>query len=133
LFIKLVLKWQRNYRCFPHGLGASAEAAGTSTNFSAALASPTYNNGPVQSTGSLASLAPLSTESSPTHINSGPPPLINNHQSAMMMDGRVNGSTATIMSPDSEEEFQLGLNPSSHLHQPFKQEVAEGMDSAYAP
>ena len=37
------------------------------------------------------------------------------------------------MSPDSEEEFQLGLNPSSHLHQPFKQEVAEGMDSTYAP
>ena len=51
----------------------------------------------------------------------------------MMMDSRVNGSTATIMSPDSEEEFQLGLTPSSHLHQPFKQEVAEGMDSTYAP
>lgn len=34
------------------------------------------------------------------------------------------------MSPDSEEDtFTLSL--SSHHHQPFKQEVAEGMENAY--
>ena len=50
----------------------------------------------------------------------------------MMMDDRNNG--ATIMSNDSEEEFNLGLAPSSHHHhQPFKQEVAEGIEYANAP
>ena len=39
------------------------------------------------------------------------------------------------MSNDSEEEFNLGLTPSSHHHhhQPFKQEVAEGIEYANAP
>lgn len=79
-------------------------------------------------------MASVSTDSSPTHAG-GPTlttlPLINaqngvvSHQTMMAID-----RTSSIMSPDSEDDmFPQGL--SGHHSQPFKQEVAEGIDSAY--
>ena len=80
-------------------------------------------------------MAPLSADSSPTH-STGPSlttlPLLNGqnglggHQSMMLDRG-----PPMTMSPDSEDDtFPLG-SLSNHHHQPFKQEVTEGIDNAY--
>lgn len=52
-------------------------------------------------------------------------PLVNSGSSTAMLLER----NASIMSPDSEEDtYHLGL---SH-HQPFKKEVQDGIENAYA-
>ena len=84
---------------------------------------------------SLTEMAPMSANSSPTHSGGSSItalPLINGqngiggHQPMLMP--RV--PQMTTMSPDSEDDaFPIGL--SNHHHQPFKQEVTEGIDNAY--
>ncbi|XP_057369673.2 hepatocyte nuclear factor 4-gamma-like isoform X2 [Daphnia carinata] len=109
--------------------GASLE----SVNNANSSGPPSGYNPPVAIPTALTAMAPLSADSSPTH-SGGPSlttlPLLNGqnglgHQ-AMLLD---RGPSMT-MSPDSEEDtFTLSL--SSHHHQPFKQEVTDGIDNAY--
>ncbi|XP_046447167.1 hepatocyte nuclear factor 4-gamma-like isoform X3 [Daphnia pulex] len=111
--------------------GASLESVGNANN---SAPSSGYNP-PVVVPSALTAMAPLSADSSPTH-STGPSlttlPLLNGqnglggHQSMMMDRG-----PPLTMSPDSEDDaFPLG-GLSNHHHQPFKQEVTEGMDNAY--
>lgn len=82
----------------------------------------------------LPAMAPLSANSSPTHSGGTSLtalPLINGQNGigghhSILMD-RV---PSMAMSPDSEDDaFPIGL--SNHHHQPFKQEVTEGIDNSY--
>lgn len=117
--------------------GASIESVNNANN----SGSSSGYNPPVAIPTALTTMAPLSADSSPTH-SGGPSlttlPLLNGqnglggHQ-AMLLDrgpSLLDRGPSMTMSPDSEEDtFTLSL--SSHHHQPFKQEVAEGMENAY--
>lgn len=114
-------------------IGASIEAGG---NAPSGTAPPSGYIPPLVVSTPLTTMAPLSADSSPTHPSGGSTltalPLLNGGQngigghSAMM----VERGASMAMSPDSEDDtFPLGL--SNHHHQPFKQEVTEGIDNAY--
>jgi len=83
----------------------------------------------------LTALAPLSTNSSPSHggsVGSGHSlitlPSVNSNMNGSSASTMLLERSASIMSPDSEEDtYHLGL---SH-HQPFKKEAQEGIENAY--
>lgn len=89
-------------------------------------ATPSTSASTPTTTAPLTALAPLSTSSSPSSSGGHSlMPLVNSGSSATMLLER----TASIMSADSEEDtYHLGL---SH-HQPFKKEVQDGIENAYA-
>ena len=94
-------------------------------------ATPSTSTTTTTTTAPLTALAPLSTNSSPSHGGGSSSaghtlmPLVNSGSSTAMLLER----NASIMSPDSEEDtYHLGL---SH-HQPFKKEVQDGIENAYA-
>ena len=107
--------------------GASSD---TMANSASSNSLTSFLPSPTAQTTHLTTLAPLSADSSPSHHSSSGHSLIslplvngNGGTAAMMLE-----RSASIMSPDSEEDtFHLSL---SH-HQPFKQEVPEGIENSY--